>query len=66
MFELARQRARDLLFGDEAVLDEHAPELAAGALLVGQRLVQLLFGQQLLLHQDLSRGRHHPFFWPCH
>ena len=61
--ELARQCPGDLLLGDEAALDEHAAQLAPGALLVGEGGVQLLFRQQLLLHQDFAEP---DFFWPRH
>ena len=42
--QLARQRARDLFFGNKAVLDEHPAQLAAGSFLLGQRHAQLFFG----------------------
>ena len=56
-------RARDLVFGHEAALDEDAPQFAAGTLLVGQCLLELLLAQEFLLHQHFAEA---DFFWPCH
>ena len=48
--QLARQRGGDLLLGDEALLDEHAAELAPAACFCSSRAcLQLLLGEQVLL-----------------
>ena len=53
--QLPRERAADLLLGDEAGLDEHAAELAPAALLLVERGLELVLGQQLLLEQNLAQ-----------
>ena len=47
--QLLGERGGDLLLGDEAFLHEHPAELAPAALLLGQCVLQLLLGEQLLL-----------------
>ena len=47
--QLARQRGGDLLLGDEALLDEHAAELAPALALFVEGFLQLRLGQQPLL-----------------
>ena len=47
--QLPGQRGRDLLLGDETLLDEHAAELAPAALLFVERVLELLLGEQVLL-----------------
>ncbi|MNC92615.1 hypothetical protein D3C83_90750 [compost metagenome] len=48
--ELARERLGNLLLGDEPQLDHDAPKPATGFFLRGERVLQLLLGEQLLLH----------------
>ena len=45
-----------LLFADQVQIREYATELAAGALLLGQRLLQLLIGDDLVLEQQLAEA----------
>jgi hypothetical protein len=45
------------------MLDEHAAQLAARTFLFRQSQAQLLFRQQILLHQNLTEP---DFLWPCH
>src|SRR5262245_54385391 len=52
--ELARKPLADLVFGDEAVLDQNAAELAPAAALLVQADLQLLLRDELLLYQRLA------------
>src|SRR5450830_95796 len=61
--QLARQGARNLLFGHIAMLDKHPAQLAARTLLFRQRQAQLFFRQQFLLHQNFTET---DFLRPCH
>jgi len=61
--QLPGQRLRNTLFGDVAAIDEDPPQLAPGCLLLIQRSLELLLGQQALLDQqvaeaDFLRGGH--------
>ena len=54
--QVARQRVVELLLLHDAKIGEHAAELAAGLLLLGQRLVELRLIDDLLLDEQLAQA----------
>ena len=53
--QLACDSLGDPFLGDEAIFDEDAAQLASAAFLLGQCLLQLVFGEQILLDQYLAQ-----------
>ncbi len=54
--QLACQGLGNAFFGDEADLDQHATQLAPAALLFVERELQLLFGDEVLLYQQIAEA----------
>ena len=52
--ELERERLRDLLFGREVHAHEHDAQPFAGALVLGQRGLEIVFGDEARLDQALT------------
>ena len=52
--DLPGNRLGNLLLGDETLVYENPPELAAGFFLLAKRRLQLLFAKQLLLDEDFA------------
>ncbi len=55
--DLSGDRLGDLLFGDKALVHEDPPQLAAGFLLLIQRLLQLFLAEQILLNKDFAQAK---------
>ncbi len=61
--DLARQSLRNALLGDIAAVDQQPAELATGTLLLFEREFELLAGNEVLLHQHVTKAN---FFRACH
>jgi len=54
--ELLGQCFRDLILGNEAVVHQHATQLASAALLLLQRELQLIERNEFLLYQQVAEA----------
>ncbi len=61
--ELTRDRLADLLFVDEALLDQHPPQPPAGLLLLLERDLELVGRDDVLRDERIAEPY---FFWPSH